>query len=158
MTRSARCCANTRRDCGPELNLGQLVRQAYGDEARVIGFTTHTGTVTAASNWDEPAQRKRVRPSLPDSYERLFHDVGVPQFLLLLDNDDTRTILSNPRLERAIGVIYRPDTERISHYFKARLPEQFDAVLHIDETHVLEPLETWSLDEADLPETYPTAL
>ena len=82
----------------------------------------------------------------------------MPQFLLLLDNDDTRTILSNPRLERAIGVIYRPDTERISHYFKARLPEQFDAVLHIDETHVLEPLETWSLDEADLPETYPTAL
>ena len=141
-----------------ELNLGQLVRQAYGDRARLIGFTTHTGTVTAASNWDEPAQRKRVRPSLPDSYERLFHDVGVPQFLLLLDDDDTRTILSTPRLERAIGVIYRPDTERISHYFKARLPEQFDAVLHIDETHALEPLETWSFDEADLPETYPTAL
>lgn len=141
-----------------ELNLGQLVREAYGQQARLIGFTTHAGTVTAASNWDEPAQRKHVRPSLPDSYERLFHDVDVPQFLLLLDDPEIRPILATPRLERAIGVIYRPDTERISHYFKARLPQQFDAVLHIDETHALEPLETWSHDEADLPETYPTAL
>jgi erythromycin esterase-like protein len=99
-----------------------------------------------------------VRPSLPDSYERLFHDVDVPQFLLLLDDDDIRPILSMPRLERAIGVIYRPDTERVSHYFKARLPEQFDAVLHIDETQALEPLEACAHDEADLPETYPTAL
>ncbi len=87
-----------------QLNLGQLVRQTYGDQARSIGFTTHTGTVTAASNWDEPAQRKRVRQSLPDSYERLFHDVGGPRFLLLLENPNLRTILSAPRLERAIGV------------------------------------------------------
>jgi erythromycin esterase-like protein len=141
-----------------ELNLGQLVRQEYGQHARLIGLTTHTGTVTAASNWDEPVQRKRVRPSLPDSYERLFHDVDIPQFVLLLSDDDIRPILSTPRLERAIGVIYRPDTERTSHYFKARLPEQFDAVIHIDDTHALEPLETWAHDEADLPETYPTAL
>jgi len=141
-----------------KLNLGQLVREKYGQDARLIGFTTHTGTVTAASNWDEPAQRRRVRPSLADSYERLFHDVDIPQFLLMLDDPDVRPILSSPRLERAIGVIYRSDTERISHYFRARLPEQFDAVFHIDETHALEPLETWSYDEADLPETYPTAL
>jgi erythromycin esterase-like protein len=143
---------------GGQLNLGQLVRQAHGDQVRLIGFTTHTGTVTAASNWDEPAQQKRVRSSLPGSYERLFHDVGVPRFLLLLNSPDMRTILSAPRLERAIGVIYRPDTERISHYFPAHLPGQFDAVLHIDETRAFEPLETWSTDEADLPETYPTAL
>jgi erythromycin esterase-like protein len=129
-----------------QLNLGQLVRQAHGDRARSIGFTTHTGTVTAASNWDEPAQRKRVRPSLPGSYERLFHDVDLPRFLLLLENPDVRPLLATPRLERAIGVIYRPDTERISHYFRARLPEQFDAVFHIDETRALEPLETWSID------------
>ena len=141
-----------------ELNLGQLVRQAYGTQARLIGFSTHTGTVTAASNWDEPAQRKRVRPSLPGSYERLFHNVGIGQFELLLGDPAVRDALSAPRLERAIGVIYRPDTERVSHYFRARLPEQFDAVLHIDETHALEPLEPWSLDEADLPETYPSAL
>jgi erythromycin esterase-like protein len=145
-------------DDAGQLNLGQLVRESYGRQARLIGFTTHTGTVTAASNWDEPAQRKRVRPSLPESYERLFHDVGVRQFLLLLDDADVRQVLSAPRLQRAIGVIYRPDTERISHYYKARLPEQFDAVFHIDETRALEPLETWSREEADLPETYPTAL
>jgi erythromycin esterase-like protein len=141
-----------------ELNLGQLVREAHGDESRLIGFTTHTGSVTAASNWDEPAARKRVRPSMPGSYERLFHDVGISQFLLLLGEDDTREALRASRLERAIGVIYRPDTERVSHYFRARLPDQFDAVLHIDETHALEPLEEWSIDEIDLPETYPHAL
>lgn len=141
-----------------ELNLGQLVRQAYRDHAYLIGFTTHIGTVTAASNWDEPAQRKRVRPSLPGSYERLFHDVGISQFLLRLDDQETRKVLASERLERAIGVIYRPESERTSHYFRARLPEQFDAVLHIDETQALEPLERWAFDEADLPETYPTAL
>jgi erythromycin esterase-like protein len=141
-----------------ELNLGQLVRQAHGAQARSIGFSTHTGTVTAASNWDEPAARKRVRPSLDGSYERLFHQVGVKQFQLLLGDPATRRELLTPRLERAIGVIYRPDSERQSHYFRARLPDQFDAILHIDETHALEPLELWSIDELDLPETYPWAL
>src|SRR5207249_2330794 len=102
-----------------ELNLGQLVRQAYGTEAHLIGSSTHTGTVTAASNWDEPAQRKRVRPSLTGSYERLFHDVGIGQFQLHLRDEATREVLSTPRLERAIGVIYRPDSERASHYFQA---------------------------------------
>jgi erythromycin esterase-like protein len=141
-----------------ELNLGQLVRQAYDTQARLIGFTTHTGSVTAASNWDEPAQRKRVRPSLSGSVERLFHDVGVGQFQLHLADPGVRAILSRPWLERAIGVIYRPDTERVSHYFTARVAEQFDAILHIDDTRALEPLEPWSVDEADLPETYPSAL
>jgi erythromycin esterase-like protein len=141
-----------------ELNLGQLVRAAHGSQAFLIGFTTHTGTVTAASNWDEPAERKRVRPSLPGSYERLFHDVDVAQFLIFPGDEAIRPLLETPRLERAIGVIYRPDTERVSHYFKARLADQFDAVIHIDETRALEPLEVWSRDEADLPETYPSAL
>jgi erythromycin esterase-like protein len=141
-----------------ELNLGQLVRHAYGTQAYLIGFTTHTGTVTAASNWDEPAQKKRVRPSLAGSYERLFHDVGIGQFQLHLRDAATQEALSTPRLERAIGVIYRPETERISHYFRAHLPRQFDTMLHIDETHALEPLEPWSLHEPDLPETYPSAL
>jgi erythromycin esterase-like protein len=142
---------------GGELNLGQLVRQKHGGDARLIGFSTHTGTVTAAVNWDEPAQRKRVRPSLAGSYERLFHDAGVKQFLLLL-GEQAHGPLAAPRLQRAIGVIYRPETERLSHYFRARLPEQFDAILHIDETQALEPLEIWSHDETDLPETYPSAL
>ena len=141
-----------------ELNLGQLVRQAYGDTAFLVGFTTHTGTVTAASNWDEPAQRKRVRPSMMGSYERLFHDAGVSQFCLLLRDGPARDALRDPRLERAIGVIYRPESERVSHYFRARLPDQFDAVLHIDETSALEPLERWAHDEVDLPETYPSGM
>jgi erythromycin esterase-like protein len=142
---------------GGELNLGQLVRQKHGRDARLIGFSTHTGTVTAASNWDEPAQKKRVRPSLPGSYERLFHEAGVKQFLLLL-GEQANGPLAAPRLQRAIGVIYRPETERLSHYFRARLPQQFDAMLHVDETQALEPLEIWSHDETDLPETYPSAL
>jgi erythromycin esterase-like protein len=141
-----------------ELNLGQLVREHHGRDAFLVGFTTHAGTVTAASNWDEPAQRKRVRPSLPGSYERLFHDVGLDRFLLLLGDDVVREALRTPRLERAIGVIYRPESERVSHYFSARLSEQFDAVMHIDEATALTPLEKWAHDEVDLPETYPTGI
>jgi erythromycin esterase-like protein len=141
-----------------ELNLGQLVRQKHGSQAFLVGFTTHTGTVTAASNWDEPAQRKRVRPSMEGSYERLFHDAGVDRFLLLLRRDSLREALWDERLERAIGVIYRPESERLSHYFRARLPAQFDAVLHVDETSALEPLERWAHDEVDLPETYPSGM
>jgi erythromycin esterase-like protein len=140
-----------------ELNVGQLVRERFGERAYSIGFTTHTGSVTAATNWDEPAQRRRVRPSLEGSYERLFHEVGLERYFLLLKNPELRKVLETRRLERAIGVIYRPDTERMSHYFRANLPRQFDAVIHIDVTTALEPLERWSLEEADLPETYPTA-
>ena len=141
-----------------ELNLGQLVRESHGSQTFLVGFTTHTGTVTAASNWDEPAQRKRVRPSIAGSYERLFHDAGIARFQLLLRQRSVRHALREPQLERAIGVIYRPESERLSHYFEARLPEQFDAVLHIDETTALEPLERWAHDEADMPETYPTGI
>jgi erythromycin esterase-like protein len=141
-----------------ELNLGQLVRQKYGPKSFLVGFTTHAGSVTAASDWDEPAQRKRVRPSIAASYERLFHDTGLDRCLLLLRDEALRQALQGERLERAIGVIYRPESERLSHYFRARLPEQFDAVLHIDQTTALEPLERWAHDEVDLPETYPTGI
>jgi erythromycin esterase-like protein len=102
--------------------------------------------------------RRRVRPSVPGSYEHLFHEVGIPRFLLLLREGTAREALATERLERAIGVIYRPESERASHYFRARLPEQFDAVIHIDRTSALAPLERWSLDEADLPETYPSGV
>ena len=137
---------------------GQLGRRKYSSQAFLVGFTRHTGTVTAAANWDEPTERKRVRPSLPGSYERLFHDVELPQFLLLFNDGGAREALQVEHLERAIGVIYRPDSERVSHYFRARLPEQFDAVLHIDRTSALEPLERWAMDEVDLPETYPSGI
>jgi len=140
-----------------EWNVGQLVRERHGDEARLIGFTTYSGTVTAADDWDEPAKRKNVRPGLPGSYESLFHDTGIPNFLLVLrDNKQLSDKLRGPHLERAIGVIYRPDTERISHYFNTRLSEQFDAILHLDETHALEPLDiTAEWERGEVPETYP---
>lgn len=141
-----------------ELNLGQLARERFGARCRNVGFTTHTGTVTAASGWDGPASRMRVRPSLAGSCERLFHDTGIPAFAVRLHESEVREALSVPRIERAIGVIYRPETERSSHYFTARLAEQFDVVIHIDETRALDPLETWARHELDLPETYPTGV
>lgn len=143
---------------GGELNVGQLVRETFGASAVLIGSLTHTGTVTAASDWDAMAERKRVRPSLEGSYERLFHDTGLPRFLLTLrDSGDVADALHDKRLERAIGVIYAPETERISHYFHARLPSQFDAVLHFDHTRAVEPLDPsarWTSGEP--PETWPT--
>jgi erythromycin esterase-like protein len=143
-----------------ELNLGQLVRQKYGDAAVLVGFSTYTGTVTAASEWDGPAERKTVRPALPGSYEAIFHQAGIPCFVLRLKyNGELTSALHAPRLERAIGVIYRPQSERASHYFYARLPEQFDAILHIDETRAVEPLERAGEWEAgEVPETFPSAL
>jgi erythromycin esterase-like protein len=133
-----------------QLNVGQLVRERHGDAAFIVGFSTYTGTVTAASDWGGAAERKHVRRALPGSWEALLHEQGVPAFLL-----DPAT-LSGERLQRAIGVIYRPETERISHYFHARIAAQFDAVIHLDETHALEPLERTSRWETgELPETYP---
>jgi erythromycin esterase-like protein len=140
-----------------ELNVGQLMRERHGGRVLSVGFTTHAGTVTAASDWDAPAERKRVRPALPESYELLFHDLGVGNFLLDCTAPEARAALAKPRLERAIGVIYRPETERVSHYFKCALADQFDFVLHIDETRAVEPLERESIARDDEPpETYPT--
>jgi erythromycin esterase-like protein len=141
-----------------ELNLGQLARQRHASDAYLVGFTTHTGTVTAARDWDEPAERRRLRPSLEGSYERLFHDVDMSRFLLLLNEEPVRSVLNASRLERAVGVVYKPESERTSHYFRARLADQFNAVVHVDETKALTPLERWSREDADLPETYPTGV
>ncbi|HYM07869.1 MAG TPA: erythromycin esterase family protein [Terriglobales bacterium] len=143
-----------------ELNLGQLVRQRYGKQSISVGFTTYTGTVTAATEWDGAAERKHVRPALPGSYEALFHTTGMSKFLLLPnEHDETRLLLREPRLERAIGVIYQPRSERQSHYFHAQLPDQFDAILHFDETRAVEPLErTTAWEAGEVPETYPSAL
>jgi len=133
-----------------ELNLGQLVRERAGNAALLVGFSTYAGTVTAASDWGRPAQRKRVRAALPGSWEERFHETGVHRFLI------APRACHGGRLERAIGVIYRPETERASHYFHARIADQFDALIHIDRTSALEPLEATSEWEAgELPETYP---
>ena len=142
-----------------ELNVGQLVRQRYGDDACLVGFTTHAGTVTAAHDWDEPAHRRTVRTGLAGSTEALFHRVGIANFLLDLRDEAVRKAFDEPRLERAIGVIYRPETERQSHYFHVDLPAQFDVVIHLDETHALEPLERGHVwDHGEPPETYPFAV
>jgi erythromycin esterase-like protein len=141
-----------------ELNLGQLSRERFGAACYGIGMTTHTGEVTAAHEWNEPAALRSVAPSLPGSYERLFHDCRWPAFVLGLANPAVSAALAGPRLERAIGVLYRPETERASHYFGARLAEQFEAVVHVDVTRALEPLEKWSRREVDLPDTYPTGV
>jgi erythromycin esterase-like protein len=146
-----------------ELNVGQLVRERHGRGALLVGFSGYHGTVTAADDWDEPAERMRVRPALEGSYEALFHRAGVDCFALALRDGDAdpalRQELRRPRLERAIGVIYRPRTERASHYFEARLADQFDAVVHFDESRAVEPLErTPGWDHGEAPETYPTAL
>jgi erythromycin esterase-like protein len=141
-----------------ELNVGQLVRKRYGGDAFLTGFTTHHGTVTAASDWGAPAQRKNVRPALAGSYERLFHEAKLGRFVLDLRTQSRANAgLCDSRLERAIGVIYRPGTERMSHYFQATLPEQFDAVLHFDQTRAVEPFErTAERVKSELPETYPS--
>jgi erythromycin esterase-like protein len=143
-----------------ELNVGQLVRQRYGREAILVGFTTYKGTVTAASNWDGPAERKRVRPALAGSYEALLHETLACDFFLPLRiNESLSQALLGPQLERAIGVIYLPKTERQSHYFDARLSQQFDSVIHLDETRALEPLERYALWETgEPPETFPTGI
>ena len=141
-----------------ELNVGQLIRDRFGKDAVLIGFTTHHGSVTAASDWGADAERKNVRPALRGSYEELFHETGAERFWIDLRRmgEKVPDALCGPRLERAIGVIYRPESERLSHYFHARLPKQFDALIHIDETRAVEPLERTSVwDEGELPQTFP---
>ncbi len=139
-----------------EHNVGQLCRQEYGRDAYLVGFGTDRGTVAAASSWDGPMEIKRVRPSRPSSYERLCASCGVERFLLPIGPDADgllRRRLAEPQLERAIGVIYRPETERASHYFRAELPHQFDEWIWVTESQAVTPLET--ADLAGVPDTYP---
>ncbi len=140
-----------------ELNLGQLCRERFGGRCYSVGFGTDHGTVAAARNWGEPMEIRRVRPSDSRSYERVCHETGIPRFLLgLRAAGETREALLEPRLERAIGVIYRPETELPSHYFAAHLPLQFDEWIWFDETRAIQPLETHEV--AGLPDTYPFGL
>jgi erythromycin esterase-like protein len=139
-----------------ELNVGELVRSRWPDDCLLVGFTTYSGRVTAASEWGGPAERKHVRPALPGSYEALLHRTG-RHFVLPMQ--PAADLLAGPMLERAIGVIYRPHTERESHWFHARLPQQFDAIVHIDQSTAVAPLERTSRwDAGEPPETYPTGL
>jgi len=142
-----------------ELNVGQLARQRYGARTVLLGFTTHAGEVSAARDWGERVERRTVRPARFDSHEAMLHAVGLDRYWLDCSDVAVREVLSDVRLERAIGVIYRPETERQSHYFPARLADQFDVVVHLDQTTALRPLDPtahWLRGEP--PETYPTGL
>lgn len=143
-----------------ELNLGQLARERYERDAFLVGFSTYEGQVSAASDWDAPVERKTLRPALEGSYEALFHSLGIPSFAVLPDEQGhLPQVLRHERLQRAVGVVYRPETERQSHWFHARMADQLDAVIHVDRTRAVEPLEKsapWH--GPDLPETFPFAL
>src|SRR5207245_11776964 len=136
-----------------------LVRERYA-QAVLVGFTTYTGTVTAASDWGASHETMRVRPALNESYEALFHQLGIPRFLVTFAGDARLSAeFRSDRLERAIGVIYRPETERLSHYFHARIADQFDAVIHFDETSAIEPLPHAEEEQTpEVPETYPVGV
>jgi protein-L-isoaspartate(D-aspartate) O-methyltransferase len=141
-----------------EFNLGHLCRGEFGKLAYSVGFGTNRGTVAAASSWDGPMEIKTVLPALAESYENVCHQSGVPSFFLDLRQSLLRGAagLSKPRLERAIGVIYRPETELASHYFQAVLPRQFDEFVWFEETTAVTPLKAQELE--GMPETYPFGL
>lgn len=124
-----------------EINIGQLIREQHKQDAFLLGFSTFHGTVTAATNWDDDPQCKKINPALDGSYEELFHAMNAKNFILnLKNNKQLEHYLKIPRLQRAIGVIYRPDSERLSHYYFSRLPYQFDSIIHFDKTSAVEPL------------------
>lgn len=130
-----------------EFNIGELCRTAYGDDMAAIGFGTDRGTVTAASDWDAPAEIKNVLPARADSYEYLFRHAGHERALFdWRARPDLRELMAEPRLERAIGVVYRPDTEFLSHYFRAVMSEQFDAMVWFEKSRAVTQLshQHWS--------------
>jgi len=144
-----------------QINLGQLVRERYGDQDTfLLGFTTHSGTVTAASDWESPSETKTVQPARSDSFENLLHDTRLGNFLLpIRGRKKLLARLHERRLERAIGVVYLPESERLSHYFHADLGNQFDALIHFDQTRAVKPLDApASMEHIELPETYPSGM
>lgn len=146
-----------------QVTLGQIVRQRHPNETALVGMTTHRGHVIAAYDWEEAAERERVRPALPGSWEELFHETELPRFYVTAAQLRRAVGEHVDRLQRAIGVVYRPETERRSHYLHARIADEFDLIIHVDDTRALEPLDR--LEEAapqppepEVPETYPTGV
>ena len=145
-----------------EVSIGELMRKRHRGKTLLVGFSTYKGTVTASSDWDKPEEHKVLKNALPSSVETIFHKVGVKNFILnIRDNEEVKKILEEPRLERFIGVIYRPKIERHSHYFQAAVGKEFDAMIHLDETRALTPLipgHLWKPEAEDLAETYPSGM
>lgn len=146
-----------------QTSLGALIRKRHADEVALVGFTTHTGVVECAPDWDEPGERADVRPSLRGSWEDLFHDVGIARFTV--NSTALKRVIGDgvERLHRTIGAVYRSDTERRSHYYHSRLADQYDVIVHIDETHAVEPLEPPAQPplrqrEDGSPESYPSGI
>ena len=148
-----------------ETNIGQLCREALGEQVALVGLDTYSGTVAAASDWDSPMEVKRVRPAHPHSYAHIAHESGLARAMLDLREyaegsgaagRALRDLLLTPRQERFIGVVYRPDSELLSHYMMAILPRQFDAWLWFDHTHALNALPT--TPRAGVPDTWPCGL
>ena len=141
-----------------EINIGQLVKESFAADAISVGFTTYSGTVSAASAWGADVERKYVRPALDESVESFFHESMVKAFTIIpSEHPEIYDLFSEAYLQRAIGVIYLPASERQSHYFYAQLNHQFDAIIHFDHTNAVVPLDkntTWEQGE-DVPETYP---
>lgn len=148
---------------GEELNIGQLCKETFGQQALSIGCSTYTGTVAAAKNWDDDMRVMRVKPGMENSYEKVMHSTGVKNFALDLREDkckpELRAVLMKKRLERFIGVIYRPDTEKQSHYTSAVLPQQFDGLVWFDESSHVKAMETHQPDDdPEMDETWPFGL
>jgi erythromycin esterase-like protein len=146
-----------------EITLGQILRMRYPDEVALLGFTTHDGTVECATDWDEPPMIERVRPSLPGSWEELFHATELARFFITSTALKRHVGENVRRLHRAIGVVYRPDTERRSHYYHARLADQYDVIVHLDTTRAVTPLDKQasgltSAETHEMPETFPTGI
>jgi erythromycin esterase-like protein len=146
---------------GLKINLGQLVKEKFHAQAVSVGFTTYSGTVTAAADWwDSPPQRKPLLPAVEDSYEAVFHEVGFPRFMLnLREQNEAVFNLAAERPERTIGVIYRPETDALHAYTQARIARQFDALIHIDQTRAVEPIEhlaAW--DTGEVPAMFPAGV
>jgi erythromycin esterase-like protein len=138
-----------------ELNLGQLTRESFPGDTFLIGFSTYTGTVMAADAWDGEGRVKKVRPAMSGSYEEFLHKARSGDYYLIL----RKNLLHERMLERAIGVIYRPETERWSHYFESRIADQFDAVIHVDRTRALTTLpESAESPVEEVPETFPSGV
>jgi erythromycin esterase-like protein len=142
-----------------EFNIGQLCRVAYGDDAVLIGFGTDTGTVAAASDWGADMRIKTVQPARAEAYEHAFRSTGLSRTLTDWrgrKRQELAHILREPLLERAIGVVYRPESELSSHYFEAILADQFDAYVWFEKTTAVTPLGHEKPHGA--PETYPFGL
>ncbi|HKT59005.1 MAG TPA: erythromycin esterase family protein [Gemmatimonadales bacterium] len=125
------------------VSLGQLCRRNLGDEVRLVGFGVNSGSLTAAGSWGGPGRATLLRPACAESYESICKAALLPAFALSLRDGVTgelREALSGARLQRAVGPVYQPETEQVSHYRQVSLPDQFDEYIWFNEGHAIMPV------------------